>query len=604
MENGFSLKKFLVVSFLLASQLSFSQNLTSVNFLKEGDVSKLVLEFDKEVFAEREHLKEDKQILLDIKNVKAKERLLRGIDTSDFSGAVVYISPYKKPGTSNDLRFAIQLRDNVRSILENKGTKVVLNIESRFGVFSKAKLKKTDDLKEDKLVDQSSSQKISIPKSNSLDDILENLTQSGLKKYIGKKISINVNNVSYREILKMISDTSGFNIILDDEIEKRPPLTISLTNIPWDQALDTILSLGKLAATKQSNILIIKTEEKARSEKEAELATKNKVVALEPLVTKIFPLSFAKMESMQPIISDYTTPGRGSIKSDQRTNSLIVTDTVDNIEKMKKIIEYLDTQTPQVLIEAKIVEVNEDYEFRAGLGAGGIQAGYDPFTPKSQIGSNSGSFSFNSATNSQTPSVFGASINVLNRMTRLNFQLELMESESRGRVVSSPKIITENKQAATITSTDEVSYRVVQRASDGTTTEGFEKSSANLSLSVTPQVTNEGSIALQVNITKGTFLAPSVPDGPPNQTSRNITTNVLVDNGSTVVIGGLYTTSTSEINNGIPFLKDLPLIGWLFRSAYNPKNNRSELVIFLTPRIINQEEAGLILRENSAALKM
>src|SRR5690606_20767197 len=235
------------------------------------------------------------------------------------------------------------------------------------------------------------------------------------------------------------------------------------------------------------------TEEQARTEREAELASKNKVVALEPLVTKIFPLSFAKMESMQEILADYTTKDRGSIKTDLRTNSLIVKDTVENIEKMKKIIEILDTQTPQVLIEAKIVEANEDYEFRAGLGPGGIKFGYDPFTPSGTLGDSRGSFTFSSSTNAASPNALGASISVFNRLTGLSFDLELMESESKGKVISAPKIITENKQAATITSTDQTSYRVLQQNETGTV-EGYETVSADLNLTVTPQVTNEGSI--------------------------------------------------------------------------------------------------------------
>lgn len=603
MENGFSLKKLILIgTTLVFPSLVCAQNVTSVNFIKEGDVSKLIIDFDKEVFAERKHINTDKQILLDIKNAKAEKKFLRGIDTSEFSGAVVYVSPYKKPGTENDLRFAIQLRDNVRSILETRGKRLILNIESRFGVFSQTKLKKAESEGLENIADTQSDQKINIPKSGSIEDILENLTMAGLKKYIGKKISINVNNVSYRELLRMIADTSGFNVIIDEAVNGRPPLTISLTNVPWDQALDTILSLGNLTAMKQSNILIVKTEEKAREEREAELAAKNKVVAQEPLVTKIFPLSFAKMESMQEILADYITKDRGSIKTDLRTNSLIVKDTVENIEKMKKIIEILDTQTPQVLIEAKIVEANEDYEFRAGLGTGGLQFGYDPFTPSGSLGDNSGSFSFSSSTNPQSPGALGASIAVFSRLTNLSFNLELMESESRGKIISAPKIITENKQAATITSTDQTSYRVVQQNQTGTI-EGFETVSADLNLTVTPQVTNEGSIAMQVNITKSSF-GQQVQDGPPNQTTRNITTNVLVDNGSTVVIGGLYTTETNEVESGIPFLKDLPLVGWLFRSAYNPSNSRSELIIFLTPRIINQEEAGLVSRDMNTASAM
>jgi type IV pilus assembly protein PilQ len=166
---------------------------------------------------------------------------------------------------------AIQLRENVRSILEQKNNRIVLSIENRFGVFSKTKLKKADEQTVTQADIENSEIKVSVPKSNSIEDILENLTQSGVKKYVGKKISINVNQVPYQEILRMISDTSGFNIIIDDAVNSLAPLTISLTNIPWDQALDTILSLGDLVAFKTANILTIKTANQAREERAREL---------------------------------------------------------------------------------------------------------------------------------------------------------------------------------------------------------------------------------------------------------------------------------------------------------------------------------------------
>lgn len=566
----------------------------SVNFIQEGEVSKLIIDFDKNVYAERTQIKDDKQIILDVKNVKADKNLLRGIDTSEFSGSAVFVSPYKKPGTENDLRFAIQLRDNVRSFIENKRNRVILHIENRFGVFSKKKLDKADNSTK-KVVDLDSNEKINIPKSGSLEDILENLTQSGLKKYIGKKISINVNNVGYRELLRMIADTSGFNIIIDDEINTLKPLTLSLTNIPWDQALDTILNLGDLVAEKHANILSIMTNKKAMEAKRQELDNRNRNIIQEPLVTKIFPLSFADPTEIIKILGGYSTRERGQIEVDTRTSNLIVKDTVEIIERMKKIIEVLDTQTPQVLIESKIVEANEDYEFRAGLGKGGLSFAYDPVTAGGSLNDNQGSFTFSSAPDKEGPGIFGATINVYKRLANLQFSLELMESESKGRVVSSPKVITENNKPASIKSSDTRNIRTVT-VNDGVTQEGFQAVSADVSLDVTPRVTNEGSIALTVAVKKSGFTS-SVADAVPNQVSRDITTNVLVNNGSTVVIGGLYQTETKEIQSGIPFLKDLPLIGWLFKSAYNPNRLRSEMIVFITPRIINQEEAGLVNRE-------
>ena len=587
-------KRILLLSLFLSLNLwaQETSRVESVNFIQEGEVSKLIIDFSSRVISERNHIKSDKQIILDLKNVTADKKFMRGIDTSEFSGSAVFVSPYKKPGSKNDLRFAIQLRDNVRSFVETKGNRITLHIENRFGVFTRAKLKKVEGntFSSDSVAKGT---KILVPKSNSLNDILENLTQSGVKRYVGRKISLNVNNIQYQEILKMIGDTSGFNIIIEDDVNNLKPLTISLTNLPWDQVLDTVMDLGNLVAVKFGNILSIKTAEKARVEKQEELDAQSKNKILEPLVTKVFPISYAALEDITKILKNYSTAERGSIESDKRTQNLIVKDTVEVIERMKKIIETLDTQTPQILIEAKIVEAEEKYEFRAGL-TNGIQFSYDPLSDVDSGGS--GSFQFNSATNLSGPSILNASLNVA-RLTNLAFSLELMESESKGKVISSPKVITENNKAATISNTVTRRFVVNSRDADGNIIPTSTPIPATISLNVTPKVTNEGSIALAVAITKQGFGGQEVVGELPSTTDRTVNTNVLVENGSTVVIGGIYQTEDFKVESGVPFLKDLPLVGWLFKNAYNPSKSRNELIIFLTPRIINQEEAGLVNRE-------
>jgi type IV pilus assembly protein PilQ len=589
MKNGF-FKNIIILVILFFTYKVHSAELTSVNFIQEGEVSKLILDFSEPVFAERKHLMKDKQILLDIQGAQAKRKLLRGIDTSEFSGSTVFVSPYMKPGTKDQIRFAIQLRDNVRSILEKKENRIVLMIENRFGVFTKSKINNS----ESKLISSNDTfnEKVSIPKSDNILDILDNLTQSGVKKYVGRKISISVNNVNYRELLRMIADTSGFNIIIDEEVGKRPPLSLSLTNIPWDQALDTVLDLGKLVATKYSNILTVTTEEKAQETRQRELDFKEKSIVQEPLVTKIFPISFAKIEDLQGILEDYSTEKRGSIKIDKRTNNLIVQDTVDIIERMKRIIETLDTQTPQILIESKIVEANEEYQLRFGLGGQGASVTYNPFGGG---GGSDGSFSLSTAPTPDNATAIAGSISVFRKLSDLTFNLELMEQESKGKVISSPKVITQNNETAEIINRTTTSFSVVN-TTQNVATQTFQQISANIGLKVTPRVTNEGSISMEVDIQKEGFGTAPAQGAPPDLTSRQVKTNVLVDNGSTVVVGGLYTTEKQEIQSGIPFLKDLPLVGWLFRTSYRPQSRRNELMVFMTPRIINQEEAGLVSR--------
>ena len=587
-------KGFFSLIILLTAISGWSQEITNVSFVQEGEVSKLIIETDKPIFAERFHVSEDKQIILDLKDVKSTAKLLRSIDTSEFPGSAVYISGYKKPGTSKDLRFAVQLRDNVRSILENNNNKIILNIENRFGVFSKNKIRSSEESPIKLTEDLSDTIGLNVPKSMSIEDILENLTLSGPKKYIGKRISINVKSIPVPDLLNMIADTSGFNIIIDEEVRTSAPLSLTLTNVPWDQALDTVMNLSKLIAEKNSNILIIKTLGKSTREKEEQLKATALKEGLEPLVTRVFLINYAALADISRIVKDYLTPQRSSIQSDERTNSLIVKDTVESIERVKKIIETLDTQTPQILIEAKIVEASESSNKSLGL-TNGISFGYDPVKLSGATPQGPG-FSFSTV---GSPAI-GAQIQVFKRLTGLDFRLQLLESEAKGRVISTPRVVTQNKKPATLTSTEQTSYQIQQQATgQNPAAITWETITANLNLTVTPQVTNDGAISMQIALNKESFGTRASNEAPPNKNTRNITTNVLVDNGSTVVIGGLYQTDSLNTRTGIPFLKDLPLVGWLFRQSDVNTLNKNELIIFITPRIMNQEEAGFSERQAS-----
>lgn len=590
MKKGFFLS---VIIYLSTLNVSHSAEMKAINFEQKGETSELELIFDQnDVAASKFQVKEDKQIIIDLTSVKASERVMRAFDTSEFSGGVVFVKAYKKPKSEKDIRIAIQLRDNVRSVLVRKPNRVILQIENRFGVFSQKKAEEGQSYKE-KISDVSESEaaKLSIPRSDSIEDILDNLTMSGRKKYIGKKITMNLKNVKPEEILKIIAETSGFNIILSEDVKKLEAISLNLVDIAWDQALDTILEMNKLVAKKNGMILMVNTLENATREQEALKIAKAAATEQEPLLTKIFPISFANIEDLQKIIAEYSTEKRGRISKDTRTNSLIVKDTSEVLEKVKKIVELLDTQTPQVLIESKIVEVVELYTKEIGLDQG-LTFGYDPFSQSGGV--NEGSFSFSTAP-AANRNIFGLTIGRFSRLINLDFKLNLMESEQKAKIISSPKVITKNNVKAEITQ-DENQYYLEQSTSDDTISSSWVPQNAKLKLEVTPQVTNEGSISLDVQVLKDSLGAQIAPNAPRPETKRKISTQVLVDNGATVVLGGIYTYVNSESHSGVPFLKDIPLLGWLFRTKYNPSTEKKELIIFLTPRIINQEEAGLVDR--------
>lgn len=601
-----------VAALLLASGARAAE-LRGIDFRQEGEVSLVEFRFDSEdVEAERFHIREDRQIVVDFKAASADAKTLRAFDTSEFDGPVVFVSAYSRPGGSGTVRAVVQLRDNVRSELEQRGGVVVLRVENRFGAFGEeapaAVAEGAGAPGAGTAGTGAGAAVVHVPRSSNVEDILENLTLSGPKRYIGKKISLDIRNVPFQNVLKIIADNSGFSIVLTESAKQAPPLTLSVVNIPWDQLLDMILDLNNLVGERSGSILVIHTLEALSQRRQALADQQRNVETVTPLETRIIPVSYSQTESMREIIAPYMTEGRGSIAEDSRTNSLIIKDTPEALERMAAMIRTLDTQVPQILIESKIVEVSESYARTIGLN-NGINTGYDPIglagvrpvagaaggtSPPTNAGPG---FTFSSApvvgSEGQEGGVAaGLTIATLGRLRNLNFQLQLMESESKGKVVASPKVITQNNQAASISSTQTTSY-VVSTTGDGGTTQSYESVDSSLNMTVTPKVTNDGSIGMVVDISKSSFGGRPSPNAPPDTTQRSVRTNVLVDNGSTIVIGGLYNYETSDAHSGIPFLKDLPLVGWLFRTAWSPSVQKSEMMVFLTPRVINEKEALL-----------
>jgi type IV pilus assembly protein PilQ len=621
MRKGF----FHLLIILMASEVIYGQDtikpqnqLEAINFRQKGEISQLelVMSNDK-AEASMFIVGEDRQIILDIKDTTGNRKVLRGLDTSEYSGSVVYISPYKKPNVDNEIRVMIQLRENVRAEMRKIGNRVFVDIENRFGAFNANNNTnigvETGFQNKNQVLGR-----INIPKSENLEDILENLTQSGRKKYIGKKISLNTKELPVEDILRALAESSGFNIILTKDVKELSPLALSLTNTPWDQVLDTILDLKKLVVTKNGTILLVKTIAEATQDKEEKERNRSLNSKQEPRVTKVIPLSYAQTAEIRVILQEYLTPGSsetakdgGTISEDVRTNSIIVKDTESVLERLVKIVEVLDLQTPQVLIESKIVEVSESHSKNLGVD-GGFGYGYDPvgdigasrLASPTSIGSNpevggglnaGPGFSFNTAGQALATGgtgVFGIAVKQFGRVFDLNFRLQLLEEESKAKVISSPKVVAQNKKKAVLSSLKTVTFLKTEGVGDNTVTSP-EQLEANISLEVTPQVTNEGSIALEINVKKEDFIAQKNAALPPDKTGNSVSTNVLVENGSTIVIGGIYEYSKIESHSGVPILKDIPLLGWLFRSPYNPAVSKKEVVIFITPRIINQKEAGI-----------
>ncbi|MDH4469111.1 MAG: type IV pilus secretin PilQ [Bacteriovoracaceae bacterium] len=597
-------------------------NITGVKFLHQGTTSQFIIEADAPLNWDNKENNEAKQFVVDVKDATFTPKILRPIDTSEFSSAVIYVSGYGKG--SSDVRFTMQLRGMVPIKTENQGNNLVVTVSNgsyasagggsgggggslgsngESGSFSSETNESSVANSSQKDGSSASATEnevdgagevIHAPKSSAVEDILENVTMSGKKKFIGKKISINVKSIKLADLLKIIADTSGFNIFVEEDAASKPPMTLTLNDVPWDEALDTILTINKLVATKYNNVLTITTIDKALSDKKKQLEDQKTTQEQIPLVSKIFSISYAQIDELIATLKEFQTPIRGKITKDNRTNRIIVKDTAEVIEKIKKLVELLDTATPQILIEAKIVVATES--FLKDIGFGGMRFGYNPLKEIDVAGAGANSpqagFAFNTLTSPTAPSLIGFTIDKYKRLGNLNLQLKLMESQAKVKIVSSPRVITQNKQAASLTSSDETSY-VTTTVSNGVVSSNYSSSAVSVGLSVTPQVTNDGGIAMTVNVTKSSFGARLSSDGPPNRSNNTINTNVLVDNGSTVVLGGLYEVDENITEVGVPWLKDIPVLGWLFKNSYNPSKNKKELLVFITPRIINQEAAGM-----------
>lgn len=444
------------------------------------------------------------------------------------------------------------------------------------------------------------------------------------RKFTGKPITVQVKEAELSDVFRLIAEASGFNIIVGEDVKGK--ITLSLIDVPWDQALDVILHTKQLGAERNNNILRIVTLTNLTQEKQAEMSAKKASEATAPRITQIFPISYADIKELAKVLgqlaSSNSSPDLGSqggggangkqdpnavqiIQTDERTNSIIVRDLPENIERMKKIVEMLDTQTPQVMIEAKIIEANEDFakSINGSVGFAGLSWG-------SSMAGNSAGNSLLGAPNAATglggvfatgadmgkatgPSAtqgasglfaLGKPVSFIGGIKALSAMLNIGESEHQLRILTAPKLVVQNKVMANVESSEPV---LVSRpvSQNGNVIQATEVISAKIGMQVTPTVTNNNNVILDLNIQRGYPSKDGVSD-------RTMKTKVVVESGVTLVIGGIYTVSKENTASGFPFLRKIPIIGALFGSE-SETNKRSEIFIFVTPRILNEVESGL-----------
>ena len=406
--------------------------------------------------------------------------------------------------------------------------------------------------------------------------------------YAGEKLTLNFQKIDVREALNVIADFTELNMVISDTVSGN--LTLRLKDVPWDQAFDIILQSRGLDMRKNGNVIQVAPRDEIAAKEKINLAARQEISDLEELRTESFQLSYQTVAEMIKLLTDPKQPilsKRGSAVSDPRTGTIFIQDTPSRLEEVRKIIKQVDVPVRQVLIEARFVSATDDFNRTlggklgytspaVGAGTGFAVGGNTPTATRARIQPNVN-------LPGATSGMGGLTLSLFNPLATKVLTLELTASELDGRTknIASPRVVTKDKVAATISAGTQIPYQAA--TSSGATSVSFKD--ATLSLSVTPQITPDDHINMQVTANQDTV--GTVYGGVPSINTKKVNTEVLVENGGTVVIGGVFTQDISDSTQKVPLLGDVPLVGWLFKNNVK-SDNKSELLIFITPRIMKE----------------
>lgn len=444
---------------------------------------------------------------------------------------------------------------------------------------------------------------------------------SASQSYTGKKISLDFQDIEVRRVLQLLADFTGINMVAADSVQGN--ITLRLKDVPWDQALDIILKTKNLDKRRNGSVIWIAPVTELIKAEEDEAKALAQSVKLAPIQTEYINLNYAKVADVLKLLEDSRNPkgaqangtsntdslalesllsSRGSAVADIRTNTLIINDTANNIDKVRKMVDLLDVSVKQVMVEARIVRATTDFTKEMGVKWGILSQGitknndllvggsdqtlWDLKTPDDE-----GKYTITRPDNLNVDlgvTTAGASKIAFGLISLSDFMLDLelsaLQSDGYGEVISTPKVMTADKQKAKVASGQQIPYQTVSTAG-GTATATTSFKDALLSLDVTPSITPDGKVQMQLNITSDS-RGGIAPNGEVILNKNEINTNVLVDNGETVVLGGIFEQENTTSQTKVPFLGDIPYLGRLFRKDAKTENKR-ELLIFVTPRIVN-----------------
>lgn len=547
----------------------------SIDFKKAGDKGRLTIVSSEKVEYKIKESKDGKTVVLDIKGATIPESLVRTLDAAKLKTPVASISSYQQSLDPKEVRVLVKLAGKASYKVVESGQALTLEF-----------------------AEQAQAAETAAQALSEKDDSTE-----GKAAYTGRRIDLDMMDANIADVIRLLAEVSNLNIITSDDV--KGTISLRLKNVPWDQAFDIILKSKDLDSIKEGNVVRVAPALKIRQEQEAGLASRKAQEKLEDLEIEFVLVNYATAEELIKQVKSALTD-RGDVTSDKRTNTLIIKDLKSGIESAKNVIKKLDTPIPQVLIEARIVEASSS--FARDLG---IQWGVDY-----QTGGNVSTNTFgSSATTGQslaatttaptfseragaqnfavslpasgTAGTLGALGFILGKagVNPLVLDLRLSAGESQGQLktISRPRITTMDNKEAKIEQGESIPFETT--SASGTSTMFID---ANLSLTVTPHITPDGSVLMKIKASRNSIGTFRTSGGQPSINKKESTTDVLVKDGETTVIGGIVITDKNDSEKGIPLLKDIPVIGWLFKSK-SVSDTQTELLIFITPKIIKDK---------------
>ncbi len=598
-----------IIGLLLTPVYVFGLTIQSVDFMTVENKSRLQIGIDEK--ATFDVARNGDNLILRVDNAKISKNLSRPFITEDFETAVKQILPRQR---GKDVLFKISMKKIVPYFVSQDNKVLIMDFDipkwakksDKAGQSPAVKIQTASAIEQTALPVRKAKSAPSAKTAPSLkaSDIVNDTSSE--PRYIGERISLDFQNADIHNVLRIIADVSGLNIVTSDEVKGN--ITIRLKDIPWDQALDVVLEsrdLGKMAV---GNVVRIDAAEKIKKAQERKLESKKTEEQLEPLVTSVIPVNFAKAGDVAATIKGKEVglvSDRGSITAENRTNVLIVKDIKKNVDDINAMVKRLDKATPQVLISARIVQADDDFtrglgvqwggsyrnqSDRSHFGLSGVNTG--PATNLFDTSVTNGSPSW-STTLAPTPSLavnfptqqnagFGITIGRLaGSAFDLDLRLDIGETIGSANVIARPKIVTMDNKKATIRQGEKYPYIVRDKEGQLST----ELKDIELILEVTPRIAFDGSVNMEISVKRNAIGAYKNSLGDPSITSREAVTEVLVKNGETSVIGGIIEEEDKQTLQQVPYLGRIPILGMLFKGKTNERYKK-ELLIFITPQVL------------------